>query len=105
MIRRALNHQPMFSADRAHIHHKLLDLGLTHKQAVLLLYGASGLLGITALLLTVASGFQTALILVAMEPRGSSGSASLAMVFSENPRPCRRSSKPPSGWQTGWGHR
>jgi len=73
MIRRAVNRQPMFSADRAHIHHKLLDLGLSQKQAVLTLYGASILLGGMALLLTVASGFQTALILLAMGTAGFFG--------------------------------
>ena len=73
MIRRAVNHQPIFSADRAHIHHKLLDLGLSQKQAVLVLYGASILLGIMALLLTVASGFQSALILLAMGTAGFIG--------------------------------
>jgi UDP-GlcNAc:undecaprenyl-phosphate GlcNAc-1-phosphate transferase len=70
MARRAINRQPMFSADRAHIHHKLLDLGLSQKQAVLLLYGTSVLLGISALLLTVTSGFQSALILLAMGTAG-----------------------------------
>jgi UDP-GlcNAc:undecaprenyl-phosphate GlcNAc-1-phosphate transferase len=70
MARRAINRQPMFSADRAHIHHKLLDLGLSQKQAVLLLYGTSILLGISALLLTVTSGFQSALILLAMGTAG-----------------------------------
>jgi UDP-GlcNAc:undecaprenyl-phosphate/decaprenyl-phosphate GlcNAc-1-phosphate transferase len=73
MIRRAVNHQSMFSADRAHIHHKLLDLGLSQKQAVLLLYGTSILLGGMALLLTVASGFQSALILLAMGTAGFFG--------------------------------
>jgi hypothetical protein len=66
MIRRAVNHQPMFSADRAHIHHKLLDLGLSQKQAVLALYRASILLGGAALLLTAASSLQSAAILAAM---------------------------------------
>lgn len=66
MARRAINHKPLFSADRAHIHHKLLDLGLSHRKAVLVLYGASMLLGGTALLLTFASGFQTAVILLFM---------------------------------------
>ncbi|MBN2573483.1 MAG: undecaprenyl/decaprenyl-phosphate alpha-N-acetylglucosaminyl 1-phosphate transferase [Deltaproteobacteria bacterium] len=66
MIRRALRHRPLFSADRSHIHHKLLDLGLSQKQAVLVLYGVSILLGGTALLLTVASSRESAAILVAM---------------------------------------
>ena len=70
MIRRAVRHRPMFSADRAHIHHKLIDLGLTQKQAVLILYGASILLGGTALLLTVASSLQSAAILAAMAVLG-----------------------------------
>ena len=66
MVRRAVRHRPMFSADRAHIHHKLLDLGLSQRQAVLILYGVSFLLGGTALLLTVASSLQSAAILAAM---------------------------------------
>jgi hypothetical protein len=71
----------MFSADRAHIHHKLLDLGLSHKKAVLLLYGASGLLAIMALLLTVTSGFQSALILLAMGTAGFIGIRKLGYGF------------------------
>jgi hypothetical protein len=70
MIRRAVRHRPMFSADRAHIHHKLIDLGLTQRQAVLILYGASILLGGVALLLTVTSSLQSAAILVAMAVLG-----------------------------------
>jgi UDP-GlcNAc:undecaprenyl-phosphate GlcNAc-1-phosphate transferase len=66
MLRRAVRHRPLFSADRAHIHHKLIDLGLTQKQAVFILYGASILLGGTALVLTVASSAQSAAILAAM---------------------------------------
>jgi hypothetical protein len=70
MIRRAVRHRPLFSADRAHIHHKLIDLGLTQKQAVLILYGASILLGGTALLLTIASSVQSAAILATMAMLG-----------------------------------
>ncbi len=66
MLRRAVRRRPLFSADRAHIHHKLIDLGLTQKQAVLILYAASILLGGTALLLTVASSLQSAAILAVM---------------------------------------
>ena len=70
MIRRAVRHRPLFGADRGHIHHKLIDLGLTQRQAVLPLYGASILLGSTALLLTVASSLQSAAILAAMAVLG-----------------------------------
>jgi UDP-GlcNAc:undecaprenyl-phosphate/decaprenyl-phosphate GlcNAc-1-phosphate transferase len=43
IIRRWLRDQPIFSADRGHIHHRLLDRGLTPRQAVLLLYALCGL--------------------------------------------------------------
>jgi UDP-GlcNAc:undecaprenyl-phosphate GlcNAc-1-phosphate transferase len=39
MLRRFLERRPIFSPDRGHIHHRLLDMGLTHRRAVLTLYG------------------------------------------------------------------
>lgn len=41
IVRRFLGGRGIFSADRGHIHHRLLDLGLTHRQVVLVLYGVS----------------------------------------------------------------
>ncbi len=42
LIRRGVIHRgSVFSAERGQIHHRLLDLGLCQKHAVLLLYGAS----------------------------------------------------------------
>src|ERR1035437_5352143 len=38
--RRFLRRQPIFSADRGHIHHRLLDRGLTPRRVALLLYAA-----------------------------------------------------------------
>ena len=73
MLRRAIRHRPIFSADRAHIHHKLLDLGLTQKQAVLVLYGVGILFGGAALLLSVTSSLQSAALLVAMAVLGFLG--------------------------------
>jgi UDP-GlcNAc:undecaprenyl-phosphate GlcNAc-1-phosphate transferase len=39
ITRRFLRNQPIFGADRRHIHHLLLDRGLTPKRTALLLYG------------------------------------------------------------------
>jgi UDP-GlcNAc:undecaprenyl-phosphate GlcNAc-1-phosphate transferase len=39
IVRRFLRGQPIFGADRGHIHHRLLDHGLTPRRAALLLYG------------------------------------------------------------------
>lgn len=50
MVRRKINNKPMSQADRGHFHHRLLDLGLTQRQAVYIMYIVSGLLGISAIL-------------------------------------------------------
>jgi UDP-GlcNAc:undecaprenyl-phosphate/decaprenyl-phosphate GlcNAc-1-phosphate transferase len=63
MARRAMRGAPLFQADRDHIHHRLLACGLSHRQVVLVLYAASAALGMLALVLASASGFQAALIL------------------------------------------
>ncbi len=52
IIRRAWRGQPVYAPDREHIHHRLLDLGLTHSQTVLVIYGVNLLLGGSAVLLT-----------------------------------------------------
>jgi UDP-GlcNAc:undecaprenyl-phosphate GlcNAc-1-phosphate transferase len=38
LVRRMLQGQPPFAPDRGHFHHRLLDVGLSHRQAVLLIY-------------------------------------------------------------------
>ncbi|MGD0678768.1 MAG: MraY family glycosyltransferase [Polyangiaceae bacterium] len=38
VVRRFVARRSLFSADRGHIHHRLLDRGLTHRRAVLALY-------------------------------------------------------------------
>lgn len=53
VVRRFLNGQPLFSADRQHIHHKLMERGLSHRQVVILLYGVSALCGLLSLFLLV----------------------------------------------------
>lgn len=43
IVRRFLRRQPIFGADRGHIHHRLLDRGLTPRRVALLLYGMCAL--------------------------------------------------------------
>lgn len=49
IVRRASNHQPIFKPDKGHIHHRLLALGLTQVQAVLIIYSINIVLGLIAL--------------------------------------------------------
>jgi UDP-GlcNAc:undecaprenyl-phosphate/decaprenyl-phosphate GlcNAc-1-phosphate transferase len=49
IARRWLRGQPIFQGDRSHIHHKLLERGLTHRNVVLVLYAAAALCAVFAL--------------------------------------------------------
>jgi UDP-N-acetylmuramyl pentapeptide phosphotransferase/UDP-N-acetylglucosamine-1-phosphate transferase/glycosyltransferase involved in cell wall biosynthesis len=53
--RRVLQRRSIFAAERGHIHHRLLDMGLRHPHAVLLLYGVSIVSGAAGLLLRFAN--------------------------------------------------
>lgn len=50
ICRRFLRNRPVFGADRGHIHHRLLDRGLTQKQTALVAYGLSCLAATFSLL-------------------------------------------------------
>lgn len=52
----------IFRADREHIHHRLLRMGLTHRRAVLVLYAVCGALGAMAFLAVRAKGANIALL-------------------------------------------
>ena len=49
VIRRVAAGRPFYDADQGHLHHRLLAMGLTQRQAVLALYTVSGLLGLGAM--------------------------------------------------------
>jgi UDP-GlcNAc:undecaprenyl-phosphate GlcNAc-1-phosphate transferase len=51
IVRRLAAGRMPFSPDRGHIHHRLLDLGLSHRQVVLVIYGMCGILAAIALFL------------------------------------------------------
>ena len=52
IVRRLVEGRSPFSPDRGHLHHRLLDVGLTHRQTVVLIYGICIVLGILAMFLT-----------------------------------------------------
>lgn len=63
-IRRIAHGQSPMHADRGHIHHRLIDMGLSQKQAVATLYVISAILGLSAVVLTT-GGEQKAMLLFA----------------------------------------
>jgi len=64
ILRRWLRGQPIFGGDRHHIHHKLLDRGLTHRRVVLVLYVVCGVYASLSLLQSMAENQVGGLILV-----------------------------------------
>jgi UDP-GlcNAc:undecaprenyl-phosphate GlcNAc-1-phosphate transferase len=64
IVRRFLRRQPIFAADRGHIHHRLLDRGFTPRRVVLVLYGLCGLAAAFSLLQGVVHSFSGALLVL-----------------------------------------
>lgn len=63
-IRRILHGKSPFSADRGHLHHKLIDMGFNQKQSVRILYAICAILGTSAIMFTE-EHFTRAIIIIA----------------------------------------
>jgi UDP-GlcNAc:undecaprenyl-phosphate GlcNAc-1-phosphate transferase len=63
VVRRLARGQNPMTADREHVHHRLIDMGFDQKQSVMITYMLSALLGLAAVVLT-GSGEVKALLLL-----------------------------------------
>jgi len=66
MGRRAIRGRPIFQADKEHIHHRLLSLGLSQRRTVLILYSFCALLSGVALALTYTETPWVAIVLLSL---------------------------------------
>ena len=66
MFRRFLERRSVFSPDRGHIHHRLIDLGLTHRRAVMLLYAVCVVFTAAAVGVSLGRTWPTGVALVAV---------------------------------------
>jgi UDP-GlcNAc:undecaprenyl-phosphate/decaprenyl-phosphate GlcNAc-1-phosphate transferase len=66
ILRRLISGRPVFTADREHIHHKLLQHGMTHRQVVILLYGVSAMFALLSLFLLWPTGSSLGLVLAVL---------------------------------------
>jgi len=66
IVRRLISGRPIFTADREHIHHKLLQHGMTHRQVVILLYGVSAIFAMLSLFLLWPTGSSLGLVLAVL---------------------------------------
>ncbi|PYX77767.1 MAG: undecaprenyl/decaprenyl-phosphate alpha-N-acetylglucosaminyl 1-phosphate transferase [Acidobacteria bacterium] len=66
VLRRLISGRPLFTADREHIHHKLLQRGLSHRQVVIVLYAVSALFALLSLFLLWPTGSSLGLVLAVL---------------------------------------
>jgi len=66
ICRRFLRNRPIFSADRNHIHHRLLSRGFSQRRVALVLYGVSALAALLAVLQTILRPQLTTVLLLVL---------------------------------------
>ena len=81
ITRRLLSGRSPFTPDRGHFHHRLLDLGLSHKGAVLLIYAITVVLAVLSLVLAGGSGPMYAFMAIVI----ASGIMLLLVTFRVGP--------------------
>ncbi len=64
--RRILHGKNPMSPDRGHVHHRLIDMGFNQKQSVAILYMMSGLLGLSAVVLTSSGELRAIMLIIAI---------------------------------------
>ena len=82
IVRRVAHGQSPMHADRGHVHHRLIDMGLSQKQAVAILYCVSTVFGLAAVVLSTSGKMKALVILLAVLVVG----AIAASIFASNHR-------------------
>jgi len=59
VVRRTRAGRSPFSPDKMHIHHRLLEIGHSHRRAVLLMYAFAGLVAFGSVVISLFSGWQS----------------------------------------------
>lgn len=66
VVRRVSKGQSPMKPDRSHVHHRLIDMGLSQKQTVGVLYVISAILGLSAVVLTASGALKAMVFLLTM---------------------------------------
>lgn len=65
ILRRFLNNVPISQADKHHLHHQLMQMGLSHRQTVLVIYGIALIFSMISLLYPISSLLGSLLLTIA----------------------------------------
>lgn len=66
IVRRLLNKQPPFQPDKSHLHHRLLSIGFTHRQTVIIIYGIAAMFGLAAVIFSMAKLWGAILLILVL---------------------------------------
>jgi UDP-GlcNAc:undecaprenyl-phosphate GlcNAc-1-phosphate transferase len=86
-IRRIAHGQSPMHADRSHVHHRLIDMGFSQKQAVAVLYVITAILGLSAVVLTTSGAVKAMLLLFAF---CAAGAVALSIYYGAHNNRSRR---------------
>ncbi len=80
IFRRILHGKPIGEPDRGHLHHRLLDMGLSHRMAVIILYIVSGALGLVSIALVDKGLLPSIILLIIIVMFGIGGARNLKEI-------------------------
>lgn len=66
IIRRIINKKPLTAPDQLHLHHRLLNSGFSHRQAVLVIYGVAVMFSLAAVIFSMATVWGSLLLIVVL---------------------------------------
>lgn len=64
ILRRLVNKRPIMEADKGHLHHRIMAVGLGQRRTVFMLYGISGIMGVAAILMSRDLLVESALLVI-----------------------------------------
>jgi len=66
VLRRTLHKRSISAKDKSHLHHRLLRLGFTHRQTVLVIYALAIIFSLTAILFPISSFWGTVVLVAGL---------------------------------------
>lgn len=78
ICRRLIKHKPIMQADRGHLHHKLMDAGLSQRQVVVILYSVTAVLGVFAVVVVESDLWKAIALLLILAVLSVIGSKEIA---------------------------
>ena len=89
ILRRKMNHKPIFAADKDHLHHRLLGMGFSHQKTVLIIYAISFFLALSAILITYLSTAEAVAVVAIVLSVILIGAGKLGVIAVKRPRECK----------------